>query len=182
MELPDHPLWDFSLEVYARPGVEVACLALQDDYGADINVLLSVIWTGTQGVRLMAGDLNLLISAVADWHNKVAQPLRTIRQDMKAGQGAPAPMADKLREEVRQLELNAEQLEQLMLAQFLPNGSTPSGSETALAAACANALDYCELLGGPAGDPLALELSALLAGVFPDLPAETVLVSVRNLQ
>ena len=182
MELPDHPLWDFSLEIYARPGVEVACLALQNDYGADINVLLAAIWTGTQGVRLRAADLDRLMSAVAEWHDRVVHPLRTVRQDMKAGLGAPPPMADKLRGEVKLLELDAEQLEQLMLAQLLPDDSRPPGGEVALAAACANALAYCEQLGGPVGKPFLENLSALIGGAIPDLPSETVFTSICSLQ
>ncbi|MEE8173357.1 MAG: TIGR02444 family protein, partial [Alphaproteobacteria bacterium] len=104
MEFPDHPLWDFSLDVYARPGVEPACLALQDDHGADINVLLAAVWAGTRGVRLTAADLDRLLDTAADWHTMVVRPLRAVRRDLKAGLGAPAPMADKLRAEVKRLE------------------------------------------------------------------------------
>lgn len=182
MEFPDHPLWDFSLDVYARPGVEPACLALQDDHGADINVLLALIWAGAQGVRLTAADLDRLVGGVADWHTKVVRPLRAVRRDMKTGLGAPAPMADKLRAEIKRLELDAEHLGQLMLAQTLPGGGAPPAAESALAAACANAVAYFERLGGPAGEPLAEPLSALLGGAFPDLPAESIQISIRNPQ
>lgn len=37
---PDHPFWDFSLEVYPREGVGAACLALQARHEIDVNVLL----------------------------------------------------------------------------------------------------------------------------------------------
>ena len=37
--------WTFSGALYARPGVKDACLALQDDHGADVNMILFCLWT-----------------------------------------------------------------------------------------------------------------------------------------
>lgn len=44
-------LWNFALHLYARPGVEAACLALQDE-GADVCLLLCGAWleAGRAGV------------------------------------------------------------------------------------------------------------------------------------
>ncbi len=180
MEFPDHPLWDFSLGVYAREGVEPACLALQDDHGADINVLLAAVWAGTRGVRLTAADLDRLLGAAGDWHTMVVRPLRGVRRDLRAGLGAPAPMADKLRAEIKRLELDAEHLQQLMLAQTLPSGGAAPASESAMGASCANAVAYIERLGGPAGTSWAEPLSALICAAFPELPAASVLILIRN--
>ncbi len=181
MEFPDHPLWDFSLEVYARPGVEPACLALQEAHGADVNVLLAVIWHGARGLRLSPAELDRLGGAVADWCERVVRPLRAVRRDMKAGLGAPAPMADALRNRVKRLELDAEHLEQLLLAQLLPGGEEVDVSpDTALAAAAANARAYLESLGVGTDDTE--HLAAILAGAFPDLPAAAVATSVERWQ
>ena len=46
MDLPSSRFWDFSLEIYAKPGVAQACLALQDECGADVNLLLFCCWAG----------------------------------------------------------------------------------------------------------------------------------------
>ena len=59
---PRHPpggrmaqsLWDFSVELYARPGVAAACLALQDRAGADVCLLLAALWLERRGVALEA--------------------------------------------------------------------------------------------------------------------------------
>ena len=32
--------WDFSVRTYRTPGVPDACLSLQNDYAADVNMLL----------------------------------------------------------------------------------------------------------------------------------------------
>ena len=37
--------WAFSLVFYGQPGVHEACLALQDDFGADVNLALMCAWT-----------------------------------------------------------------------------------------------------------------------------------------
>lgn len=42
-------LWQFSEQHYGRPGVATACLALQDDYGANVNLLLLLLLLEEQG-------------------------------------------------------------------------------------------------------------------------------------
>ena len=39
-------LWDWALEVYARPGVPDTCLVLQDDHGQNTSYLL---WAACPG-------------------------------------------------------------------------------------------------------------------------------------
>ena len=57
-----NPLWEFSLEFYAQPGVASACLALQDRCGVDVNVLLLMCWCGLQGVCIDSASLARLLS------------------------------------------------------------------------------------------------------------------------
>jgi uncharacterized protein (TIGR02444 family) len=45
-------LWDFSLRIYGLPGIAPACLRCQDDAGADVNMILLLLWTAKGGVRL----------------------------------------------------------------------------------------------------------------------------------
>ena len=52
MQNDDGRFWAFSLEVYGRPGVAPACLALQDRHGLDVNLLLFCCWAASQGVTL----------------------------------------------------------------------------------------------------------------------------------
>ncbi|MEC9208556.1 MAG: DUF2390 domain-containing protein, partial [Pseudomonadota bacterium] len=39
-EFPDHPFWDFSLDVYMSKGVGAAFLELQRAHELDVNILL----------------------------------------------------------------------------------------------------------------------------------------------
>jgi uncharacterized protein (TIGR02444 family) len=44
MKLPDaEQLWQFSEQHYTRPGVAQACLQLQDEHGANVNLLLLLL-------------------------------------------------------------------------------------------------------------------------------------------
>lgn len=37
-------LWTFSQRFYDDPAVQQACLAVQDDHGGDVNLLLCLLW------------------------------------------------------------------------------------------------------------------------------------------
>ena len=41
--------WDFSLAIYRLPGVADRLIALQDDYDADVNLVLFCCWCGQEG-------------------------------------------------------------------------------------------------------------------------------------
>ncbi|MFM2042968.1 MAG: hypothetical protein RLY86_1544 [Pseudomonadota bacterium] len=111
-------LWDWSLSVYGQPGVAAACLGAQDRHGADVNLLLWAAWAGAvHGHRLTAGEVQTARAAVAAWHRDVVLPLRAVRRRLKHGP-APAPdsATEPLRARVKAAELEAERLEQAVLA------------------------------------------------------------------
>ena len=64
-------LWDFSLETYRRPGVEEACLKLQDELGADVNMLFYCCWRG----EFVAGEMGALLAELAPWQDGVLRGL-----------------------------------------------------------------------------------------------------------
>ena len=41
--------WNFSLEIYRLPGIADRLIALQDDHGADVNLVLSGVGVDTEG-------------------------------------------------------------------------------------------------------------------------------------
>lgn len=47
----ENEFWQFSLAVYAAPGVEAECLALQEALGIDVNLLLFFVWLGASRWR-----------------------------------------------------------------------------------------------------------------------------------
>ena len=152
MRRKSHPLWRFSLDVYARHGVERACLGLQTSCGADVNLLLFCCWTGTRGRPLDKRFLRRVMAAVSGWQRGVVQPLRRARHALKkAGSGLPGTWRAHLRENVSSLELDAEYLEQLLLARLTMRVPQPGQKANAEKTVAANLERYLGLLGVPVG-------------------------------
>lgn len=113
--------WDFSLDVYSADSVAPSCLTLQDDIGLDVNVLLLSLLASHLKRRIITPDeIAMADRLVRQWRESIVVGLRHIRRTLKTGP-APAPSVetDKLRQLVTKAELDAERIEQAMLAQWL---------------------------------------------------------------
>lgn len=123
----DAGAWTFALELYQRPGVADACLALQDGLGVDVNLLLFALFAATErGVVFDHQDLAEADAVVRAWRAEVIQPLRALRQSMKVASTLAAGAAkDELRQLVKDAELRAEQLEVGMLTHWYGSALDP---------------------------------------------------------
>jgi uncharacterized protein (TIGR02444 family) len=117
----DNELWRFALLFYARDGVEPACLTLQRSLGVDVDILLLAIFAQTErGILLDVDDLSTVDRLVRDWREEIVQALRQLRTSLKSGPDpAPAPRTDGLRDQIKAIELHAEQIELALLAEWL---------------------------------------------------------------
>lgn len=109
--------WRFSLRVYRAPGVEQACLALQDRCGADVNLMLLCGWLGQGGKTLTRRHLRQAMGLVAPWQGAVIAPLRGARRAIKQ---QPPPGIEParvllLRRRIGALERELEAIEQKLL-------------------------------------------------------------------
>ena len=119
---PSNPFWEFSLALYAKPGVADACLALQERLGIDVNLLLYFVWRTNEGHAVSSQEAAAAAAHVSGWHDGVVRPLRALRTDLKAdAKGAPGAAVDRVRAQIKSAELNAERIEQDMLY-ALPRG------------------------------------------------------------
>jgi uncharacterized protein (TIGR02444 family) len=151
-------LWDFSLEFYARPGVAAACLLCQDEAGADVNLILFLLWQGTIGIGRTPAEIATLDEAVRNWREQVVKPLRSVRRYLKGME------ADALRDAVKAAELDAERLQQQQLSAH----ARAADGQPAPDAAAANLRAYAAATGRalPISAVDAL-LSALGGGLSP---------------
>lgn len=101
-------LWNFALELYAKPGVEKACLELQEA-GGDVCLLLTGAWLQQRGVRCLDERLRALTEVAGPWQREVIAPLRQTRCDWRAAAEQDAERA-ALREQIKKLELQAERV------------------------------------------------------------------------
>ncbi len=152
--------WQFSLEFYARAGVAAACIELQDNAGADVNVMFYVLYLATHSRQIESDDAAHIDASVKAWRQIAVVPLRTLRRRLKTGV-APIAAADSeaLRSAVKRLELESERIEQEWLERNVP-ASVGRPAASPLAAARANLAAYGSLCGGLPAAPVEILLDA----------------------
>lgn len=170
MPRPDDPFWRFSLRIYRLPGVEQACLGLQEHCGADVNLLLFCGWTGSQGHMLGDAALRAAVVRVARWQSEVIAPLRLARRGLKRqlDDAQIGGIAATLRGRILDLELELERIEQAMLSAMHLHGGEPPARLNPVRAIDANLTAYIALLGQTAGPQERAHLACIAAACGPD--------------
>jgi uncharacterized protein (TIGR02444 family) len=113
MQVETTPFWRFSLFFYRQPGVSDACIALQDEYGVDVNLLLFLLWLAGEGRLLSADEIRALDAKVRDWRNLTVVPVRSMRRKLKGARTlVDPPQQEAFRKKVKAIELEAERLQQ----------------------------------------------------------------------
>jgi uncharacterized protein (TIGR02444 family) len=154
----DSAFWRFSLRFYALPDVAPACLALQDEAGVDVNLLLLLLFLADQGRAVTRDEVAGLDASIAPWRTQVVEPLRALRRRLKTGVGDIAPSTSEgFRNMVKKIELEAERLEQGRLEGAAAGLGKPADR---LAASRANLAAYEAHLGGLPEGPRNVILAA----------------------
>ncbi len=124
------------MDVYGRPGVAPALLALQDEAGADLPLLLAALFAGqVRGVVLDEAALAAWTGLSAAWAEAAVRPLRLTRRALKAPpDGIETEAVADLRALVIAAERRAERVQLDALARLLP----PPGARPSTDAAIAN--------------------------------------------
>lgn len=177
IDFPDHPFWDFSIEVYDKEGVAPACLALQEAHRLDINVLLWCLWLGASGRgRASQEQVGQVLETVEPWHEAVVRGMRAIRRRMKEGvSGMPAEYSEPLRKRVAALEIQCEHAEQIALAGAIERAPDESAAaERRARDAVANAACYFADVGASLSADDRGQLAIIAAAAIPDLDAEAI--------
>jgi uncharacterized protein (TIGR02444 family) len=132
------PFWRFSLRFYRQAGVSDACIALQDDCGVDVNLLLFLLWLAASRQQLSAEEVKNLDDKVREWRNLTIVPIRDARRKLKgAATLVDSNKQEAFRTKVKAIELEAERLQQEALYEATQSG--PLGTE-ALPPAAARAM------------------------------------------
>jgi uncharacterized protein (TIGR02444 family) len=153
--------WQFSLALYAQPGVADACLHLQDHAGVDVNVLFYLLFLASRGRVVERLEAQQIEETAAAWREAVVAPLREIRRKLKMPVGAFAPtLTSALRSDIKRIELAAERIQQERLEQMFPLLSDESKAMEPNAAARANLAAYRGPLGPLPAQSLAVVMHA----------------------
>lgn len=105
--MSNNPIWDYSVATYSLQGVAPACLALQETFGLDVNLLLYAAWLAQREQRLSHQHLADVETLIADWREDMIKPLRALRQRWRQISDAAA-----MRDDIKSLELRAEERQQ----------------------------------------------------------------------
>jgi len=117
------PFWRFSLHFYRQGGVSDACIALQDDCGVDVNLLLFLFWLADDGRLLSADEVIKLDDMVRTWRERTIIPIREVRRKLKGARTlVEAGKQEAFRNKVKAIELDAERLQQEALYEFTRSG------------------------------------------------------------
>jgi uncharacterized protein (TIGR02444 family) len=158
--------WTYSLSVYARPGVEQACISLQDRCNLDVNLVLFCCWSAYVGYgTLSAEERSAALRVSAFWNGEVVAGLRAVRRVLKTPPDiVPRAISEPLRRRVKRLELSAEKREQALLQGLLHRPHNEARSRAAAEANLSVYLSAMQILPGPQEHS---ELDVVLAAAFP---------------
>jgi uncharacterized protein (TIGR02444 family) len=161
------PFWRFSLRLYRAPGVGDACIALQEEAGVDVNLLLFLLWQATEERVLTAADVKALDDTIGGWRDTAVIPLRNVRRALKSSPGLVDPStAEAFRTRIKAVELEAERLQQE--AMYALAAASPAGRDVTspVDAARANVAAY----------------EAMRAVAFPKAAVDAVLTAFAKLE
>ena len=90
MRQDDTALWTFITGVYATSGTEKVSLKLQDEFGADVVMVLFLTWLGLGGKAVNGQEMEALRDIAVQWQHAVIGPQRRVRRQLKKLKGRKA--------------------------------------------------------------------------------------------
>ncbi|MDR9467608.1 TIGR02444 family protein [Marinospirillum sp.] len=179
MLLHDNPFWRFSLSLYQLQRIKAACLQLQDESGANINLIFFALWVSRQQLRF-SPDWQQAFQQLENWHQDYTLPLRRQRSELKllaerADRHENGPL-HQMREHIVKAELLAEQQEQAVLYYYYQERKGLIPCEDRQAALIEN-LTYC------IDDPTRVDnepLKVLLAVMLEEQEVEVACIKLRE--
>ena len=168
---PENPFWDFSLAAYGKPGVAEACLRLQNQAAADVNLLLYFCWAAAvQDDALDRTEVGEAVARTQPWREGVVAPLRAVRRRMKEGvPGPPSESVEALRAEVKRIELEAERMQQDLLYRLSAGAPRKAaGGAAARRRAEENIAVYLSLIGIPQSSEVSRDCQVVISASLPD--------------
>jgi len=157
-------LWDFSISLYGREPVRKICLALQESFAADVNLILYCLWLGATGRGQIDGDTFAHLSeAVSVWQKEVVVPLRAARVRLRKPPRSVSPnAAGALRDQIKEIEFAAERIELDVLADSLVRSPVAHDPERCQRDMTSSLTTYLDFIGAPASEDTADAIAKLV--------------------
>lgn len=134
--------WQFSLDFY--PKVQTTCLAWQDNFKANVNLLLLVCYLEQQQLSISQHTLANLKQCLTTYNIQITQRVRQLRRKVSCLNTLTKQQQLQFKQHLLAVELIAEQQEQQLLVQAL------SASINPISHSCSPLLElYLQQLGQP---------------------------------
>jgi uncharacterized protein (TIGR02444 family) len=160
------PFWRFSLRFYRQPKVGDACIALQEEAGVDVNLLLFLLWHATLMHVLSAAEVDVLEGRIGPWRDTTIIPLRAVRRVLKSPPALVAgATAELFRTKIKAVELEAERLQQEAMYELARAALLGRKAPSPQDAARANVAAYEAMCRAPFPKAAVETLLAALAGL-----------------
>ena len=156
--------WQFSYELYTEPGVEAHLLGLQDRDGLEVNLVLFCLFAASRGQGFDYTTIEAMRGIGLAWGHEVVAHLRQARRLMKQ-RASENDEAARLRNEVKVIELAAEQAMQAALTALLVEPATVDAHAQRALAAQNFAAWFDE--EGVDGEATRAAVAHLIAAAFP---------------
>lgn len=147
MKFPESPFWNYSSQLFQIADVANTCLEMQNNFDADVNLLLFCCWAGENQRQLDDNDINKLMQACEPWQTAILKPLREARKMMKNNIIAmPAHLHTQTISNLSEMELNAEHMAQLNLEKTIVFSCRKASGVSSVDTAARNLLTYVQKL------------------------------------
>ena len=172
--------WDFSVRTYRTDGVPDACLSLQNDYGADVNMLLYCCWVGAYTGQCDAVLFARASTFSTQWADHLVVPLRSARTWMKHTgcdtEPVPTDTCMQLRDEIKSVGFAAEKMQQQVLESLVSIEQLRNDAPNQiLKDVVANLMLYLEDAGIEACEDVRRKFSDIIRAAFPDWSKQMIL-------
>ena len=176
--------WDFSIRTYGNEQVPQACLALQNDHGVDVNVLLYCCWYGITRGSQDIDSFNEILSFSESWAENVVKPLRGVRSWMKStgcvDSRVPTEACMSYREKVKGTELAAEKMQQEVLSSLSTEKPKDMESNKQLLAVADNVHQYFVLINVELEGVVLANLATIIQAAMGDVKQESIVDIFTN--
>lgn len=158
----ENDLWHYALRLYGQPGMESACLELQQA-GLSINRLLFCLWLGQDAGRQL--DL-MVLQGATDWQSEITHPLRALRYKVRAYKQQDATY-QACYSAMRKAELACEQLELALMYDVAEQMLKGEAGSSLVLENLASYLNGCTLNADPS---VTTACEQLLQIALPEMP------------
>ncbi|PCK09744.1 MAG: TIGR02444 family protein [Alteromonadaceae bacterium] len=146
-------LWEYACQKYDLPEVERIALELQDDFHANVNIVLWCCWLASRGIRLPASCLTDVLIGVDSVSQMTVSKLRSVRAALKTSTGFTRVQVQSITKHILKAELVAEKI-LLNRLQDLTKGFVESKAGSLGDDGLLDLRYYLDFLGIPSADAL----------------------------